>query len=52
MLEEKTTIYYNLLDETDMMISLLFYDEIILFLDRVVGSKEPFNYFKEVPLCN
>lgn len=48
--EEKTTIYYNLLSEEDVMVTLLYFDELRLFLDRVVGSIEPFNYFREVPL--
>lgn len=48
--EKKTTIYYNLLSEEDIMIALLCFDELRLFLDRVVGSSEPFNYFKEALL--
>lgn len=48
--KEKTTIYYNLLSEEDVMVSLLYFDELRLFLDRVVGSSEPCNYFREVPL--
>ncbi len=48
--EEKTTIYSNLLNDEDVMITLMFYDELRLFLDRVVGSSEPLNYFREVSL--
>ena len=47
---DKTTIFYNLLDDKDIMISLLLFDELELFLNKVVGSENPFNYFKQISL--
>ncbi len=45
-MNEKTTIFYNLINDTDIMISLMFFEELRNFLDKVVGSEDPFNYFK------
>ncbi len=51
-MSEKTTIFYNLIDDTDVMISLMFFEELRNFLDKIVGSEEPINYFKMVPLMS
>lgn len=47
---QKTTIFYNRADDLDIMITLLFFEELELFFDRIIGSEQPLNNFVEVSL--
>lgn len=45
----KTSIFYNISDDFDIMIFLLFYEELELFFDRMLVG-EPKNDFKILSL--
>lgn len=48
-MNEKTTIFYNKSDDLDIIIFLLFYEELELFFDRMLVG-QPIKNFCEVEL--